>query len=387
MLYLPYFDVSHELTLYTLLLLYTLPQIRAYEKKKQEFLNKVDELEELWKFLEDKRSNKLYSKLKCTFDKLKKRVEKDTGLKWEELADWGESVWKKNNNRVKKVGTLAYRILKRLDPGCGFCFRLISSYPHPSQLYGWHGDHTRDKTANPSKVAETKSIPKLLDEMKKCQLRCWFCHDFGGHKRSWTIASSSYICQLDYPVEFESKSARDVFNMPSFQAFLWDAYVRGGWSGREGFTPFSYDTLEMMVWQHCGFALEDLVTWPASHWKKMCANSQNASDRGKLMNGVLYSIIKKLSGRCPSPHCLPADSDFVNVSGYHNSGIHMDHVIEGGDFEGDATRATNESLVVFLNEICGYTWATCCFCHGIKSGLNRKGIEGRVYCEEQGCCV
>ena len=171
--------------------------------------------------MEDKRSDKdYYKRLGCTFADFKERVEKDTGLKWEELADWAEPEWIKNHHRSRRVGTLAYRILKRLDPGCGFCFRLISSYPLPSQLYGWHGDHTRDKIDDPSKVATTKTIPDLLDEMKKCQLRCWFCHDFGGHKRSWTIESSSYICQLDYPVGFESKSARDVFDMPSFQAFL-----------------------------------------------------------------------------------------------------------------------------------------------------------------------
>jgi len=325
-----------------------------------------------------------YEKLDCTFAKFKKKVEKDTGLKWEELADWGESVWKKNNGRIAKVGFLAYRILKRLDPGCGFCLRLISSYPLPSQLYGWHGDHTRDKSDDPAAVAETKSIPKLLDEMRKCQQRCWFCHGFGDTNRSWDVVSSSYTCQLDYPVGFESKSARDVFDMPSFQAFLWDSYVRGAYSGREKFTPFSYDTLEMMVWQHCGFALEDLVTWPASHWKKMCAKS-HGSYRRDLTNGVLYTIIKKLSGRCPNPHCLPTDSDFVNVSAWHKTGIHMDH--EGGDREGDASQMVKEGLVTFLNEICGYTWATCCFCHGIKTHLNMKGIKGRVYCEEQGCCV
>ena len=339
----------------------------------------MDDLEDFWEFIEDKRSDKLYRKLNCTFADFKERVETDTGLKWEELVDWTEPEWKKNDGRGQRVGYLAYRILKRLDPGCGFCFRLISSYPHSSQLYGWHGDHTRDKTADPSEVARGKTIPKLLDEMKKCQLRCWFCHDFGT-TRSWVIASSSHICQLDYPVGFESKSARDVFNMPSFQAFLWDGYVRGGWSGQKKFTPFSYDTLEMMVWQHFGFALEDLVTWPASHWKKMCAKNKD-TPRRDLMNGVLYIIIKKLSGRCPSPHCLPIDSDFANVSAYHKTGIHMDHVIEGGDFEGDSTRTTKECLVVFLNEICGYTLATCCFCHGIKTHLNRKGIKGRAYCE------
>jgi len=333
--------------------------------------------------MEDKRSDKDYkTKLDCTFAVFKKRVQDDTGLKWEEIADWEEPEWKQNNGRIAKVGTLAYRILKRLDPGCGFCFRLISSYPLPSQLYGWHGDHTRDKDDNPSDVAAKKTIPELRDEMKKCQLRCFFCHDFGT-TRTWDLESSSYICQLDYPVGFESKSARDVFNMPSFQAFLWDAYVRGGWSGRHGFTPFSYDTLEMMVWQHFGFALEDLVTWPASHWKKMCAKNRN-QPRLDLVNGVLYSIIKKLSGRCPSPHCLPTDSDFVNVSGYHKTGIHMDHVVEGGDREGESAEMIKESLVTFLNEICGYTWATCCFCHGIKTHLNRKGIKGRAYCEGQG---
>ena len=139
----------------------------------------------------------------------------------------------------------------------------------------------------------------------------------------------------------------------------------------------------MMVWQHFGYALEDLVTWPASHWKNTC-RSKDMRSRSTLMNGVLYSIIKKLSGRCPSPHCLPTDSDFVNVSGYHKSGIHMDHVVEGGDRECEAGKTVSESLVTFLNEICGYTWATCCFCHGIKSALNRKGIKGRAYCEGQG---
>jgi len=292
-------------------------------------------------------------------------------LKWEELVDWGESKWKVDLNRRGRVGFLAYRILKRLDPGCSFCYRLISSYTLPSQLYGWHGDHTRDKSDDPSMVARTKSIPELLAEMKKCRLRCSFCHNFGEEKRSWEVVA--YTCQLDYPVGVESKPAKDVFAMHSFQALLWDMYVRGAYSGRRGFMPFSYDTLEMMVWQHVGIALEDLITWPPMVWETMCKKNDNNS-RWLLLNTILYNVIKSLSGRCPNPHCLPNDLDFANASAYHKSGVHMDHVYEGGERQGESTSMVEESLVTFLNEICGYTWATCCFCHGVKTHKSR-GIE------------
>ena len=133
-------------------------QILAFELEKRKFIGKLDKLEELrfWKWMESKRSDKQYKKLDCTFTDFKDRVEKDTGLKWSELADWGEKVWQENNGRVGRVGILAYRICKRLAPGCSFCFCLISSYTHSGQQYGWHGDHTRDKDDNPSDIACTK---------------------------------------------------------------------------------------------------------------------------------------------------------------------------------------------------------------------------------------
>ena len=147
-------------------------------------------------------------------------------------------------------------------------------------------------------------------------------------------------------------------------------------SGCHKFTPFSYDTLEMVVWQHLGIALEDLVTWPPVVWKKAC-KKQNTI-RCKKMNYILLYIIKHLSGRCPNANCLLGDFEFANVSAFHRSGIHMDHVWEGGDFEGEATNAAIYGLVTFLNEICGYTWATCCFCHGIAT---RGGYTCSWYCD------
>ena len=333
---------------------------------------------EFWTWMETKRTDSRYvieyhegnEEKYCTFTDFKNRVETDTGLKWEELVDWGESKWKVDLHRRERVGYVAYRILKRLDPGCSFCYRLISSYTQASQLYGWHGDHKRDKIDDPSKVAK-KSIPELLAEMKKCRLRCWFCHDFG-ESRSWEVVG--YTCQLDYPVGVESKPAKDVFAMRSFQALLWDMYVRGGYSGRKGFVPFSYNTLEMMVWQHVGIALEDLVTWPPKVWKTMCSKKNDNKSRVKTLNTVLYNVIKSLSGRCPNPNCLPNDLDFANVSAYHKTGVHMDHAFEGGERQGESTRMVDEDIVTFLNEICGYTWATCCFCHGVKTHKS-TGIE------------
>ena len=212
-------------------------------------------------------------------------------------------------------------------------------------------------------LAQNGTIRDILNEIKKCQLRCNFCHDIGT-TREWEVVS--YHCHLDYPVGEEFKSAEDVFNMASFQALLWDLYVRGAFSGCHKFTPFSYDTLEMVVWQHLGIALEDLVTWPPVVWEKAC--KKNCFFRRIKMNYILLYIIKHLSGRCPNANCLLGDFDFANVSAFHRSGIHMDHVWEGGEFEGEACKAAVQGLVTFLNEICGYTWATCCFCHGITRG-------------------
>ena len=137
--------------------------------------------------------------------------------------------------------------------------------------------------------------------------------------------------------------------------------------------PFSYDTLEMMVWQHVGIALKDLVLWPPKVWKTMCKKDTHML-RWELVNTVLYNVIKSLSGRCPNPHCLPNDLDFANVSAYHKSGVHMDHVYEGGERQSESAKMVKEGLVTFLNEICGYTWATCCFCHGVKTHYS-TGIE------------
>ena len=100
----------------------------------------------------------------------------------------------------------------------------------------------------------------------------------------------------------------------------------------------------------------------------------NNFSRRRLVNTILYSVIKSLSGRCPNPNCLPNDLDFANVSAYHKTGVHMDHVYEGGERQSESAKMVKEGLVTFLNEICGYTWATCCFCHGIKTHKS-TGIE------------
>ena len=94
---------------------------------------------EFWKWIETKRTVLMYvvkysekhEDKYCTFTEFKERVETDSGLKWEELVDWGG-----------------------------------------------------DKIDDPAKVAVTRSIPELLEELKKCRLWCGFCHNFG-ENRSW----------------------------------------------------------------------------------------------------------------------------------------------------------------------------------------------------------
>lgn len=282
-----------------------------------------------------------------------------------------------------ELGSIMYSIASRFRDDCFMpgCVNKTSNSDLSAAGYGMHEDHQDELTqVYGAKFDDPKNlcynVEYMLDEIfDKCFHVCTCHHDYKvGYERS----ASNLQCELNYqmdPLSAHVPGNELVHNFDMF-AFLIKLLAMGyfGSYNKVHSNDSSIKSSDMyyLIYDSFQLSFKDVIDWDPTKYDETGPESNMI---GVVVSGIVVGIMRKLSRTCANPNC---SVDFMNTGPALHPGFHWDH--EGGKtIQGTLLR--NYALPKLLNEVARYLSLTCAPCHGIKTWLNKKGIEGRAYDE------
>jgi len=319
------------------------------------------------------------------WDGLKREVKSEFGYDWTMVCSTPDdelmSDTISNGSIVLELGSIMYNISSRFRDECFIpgCVNKTSNSNLRAAGYGMNEDHQDQLTQvygakfdDPYKLRH--NVEYMLDEIfDKCFHVCTCHHD---HKVGYERSASNLQCELIYSMDPQPTHVPGnelVHNFDMF-AFLIKILAMGYFGSYNKYhsndSSIKSSDMYYLIYDSFQLSFKDVIDWDPTKYDE--TGPENIC---VAVSSIVVGIMRKRSRTCANPSCF---IDFMNTGAALHPGFHWDH--EGGKtIEGK--HLGYYALPKLLNEVARYLSLTCAPCHGIKTWLNKNGIEGRVYDE------